>query len=72
LRTNPFIAATFSNTNRSDFIAFDRLQYGYGGTDLSNQFNPSIQSSDVPEPATLPIFGLGLAGLGFMRRKRVS
>ena len=28
--------------------------------------------TDVPEPATLAMFGIGLAGLGFMRRKRVA
>ena len=26
----------------------------------------------VPEPTTLTIFGLGLAGLGFMRRRRAA
>jgi hypothetical protein len=26
----------------------------------------------TPEPATILIFGFGLAGLGFMRRKRLS
>ena len=25
---------------------------------------------DIPEPTTLTIFGLGLAGLGYMRRRR--
>ncbi len=32
--------------------------------------NIKLRNHNVPEPATIAVFGLGLAGLGFMRRKR--
>jgi len=32
----------------------------------------SFGSSEVPEPGTIAIFGLGLAGLCWMRRRRAA
>jgi len=35
-------------------------------------FNTPVSASQIPEPATLALFGLGLAGFGFLRRKRAA
>ncbi len=57
LGDNPTGTLTFSSTFSSSSE----------GIDISHI---KLKNYIVPEPATLALFGFGLAGLGFMRRKR--
>jgi hypothetical protein len=50
-------SVTFNPSN--DIVAFDDLRFGNSAT------NPS-----VPEPATLALLGIGLAGIGFSRKRK--
>lgn len=50
----------------------DTLTFTWGGTGFKGQLTAvyDITPASVPEPATLSVFGFGLAGLGFMLRRR--
>jgi hypothetical protein len=55
----------YANSGFGSFPTFDYTFRTYAGDSLTGP-----QGSDVPEPAALALFGLGLAGLGVMRRRK--
>jgi len=58
------------NLGQFDTAVFSIVEFG-GGYDIDGVIQ-SLAVRSVPEPATLILLGFGLAGVGFMRRKRVS
>jgi hypothetical protein len=50
---------------------FDRVTIDYGNAGLYTYIDDfRLGSANVPEPTSLALFGLGLSGLGFSRRKQ--
>jgi hypothetical protein len=82
----PYGAAAPFNLTAADLNSPTHNSFGLTGglnvVDIDSADNPTTLAgvvnvndggfSDVPEPATVAIFGIGLAGLGAMRRRRGS
>lgn len=68
------LVTTVNGFNVIETGAFQNLDPLIEGTVPSSGFSLSFRSNveRVPEPITISLVGLGLAGLGFSRRKKVS
>ncbi len=61
------------NINDTARFVWSSDAYNHNEVFFSAAINPTdVPENDVPEPGTLAIFGMGLAGLGFMRRRRAA
>ena len=65
-------AKQWNQTTEDAYMTWNNWGYSASTSNYSWSFNTSVESSQVSEPASIALLGLGLAGIGFLRKKKTK